>query len=43
MMISSIISNSQPRSVAVGDVNNDNQMDIVVANSGTNTIGIFLS
>ncbi|CAF2734521.1 unnamed protein product [Rotaria sp. Silwood2] len=43
MMVSSIISNSQPRSIAVGDVNNDNQMDIVVANSGTNTIGIFLS
>ncbi|CAF1186071.1 unnamed protein product [Rotaria sordida] len=43
MMESSIVSDSQPRSVAVGDVNNDNQIDIVVANSGSNTIGIFLS
>ncbi|CAF3165707.1 unnamed protein product [Rotaria sp. Silwood2] len=42
-MKSSIVSSSQPRSVAVGDFNNDHQMDIVVANSGTNTIGIFLS
>ena len=42
-MKSSLVSSSQPRSVAVGDVNNDHQMDIVVANSGTNTIGIFLS
>jgi hypothetical protein len=42
-MKSSIIYSSQPRSVAVGDINNDHQMDIIVANSGTNTIGIFLS
>ncbi|CAF0871599.1 unnamed protein product [Rotaria sordida] len=42
-MKSSIAFDSQPRSVAVGDFNNDHQMDIVVANSGTNTIGIFLS
>ncbi|CAF3938924.1 unnamed protein product [Rotaria sp. Silwood1] len=42
-MKSSIIYNSQPRSVAIGDFNNDNKIDIVVANSGTNTIGIFLS
>ncbi|CAF2520379.1 unnamed protein product [Rotaria sp. Silwood2] len=42
MMKSSIVSSSQPRSVAVSDFNNDYQMDIVVANSGTNTIGIFL-
>jgi hypothetical protein len=42
-MKSSLVSTSQPRCVAVGDVNNDHQMDIVVANSGTNTIGIFLS
>ncbi|CAF3577317.1 unnamed protein product [Rotaria sp. Silwood1] len=40
---SSIVSSSQPRSVAVGDFNNDNQIDIVVANSGTHTIGIFIS
>jgi hypothetical protein len=37
------MSSSQPRSVIIGDVNNDNQMDIIVANSGTNTIGIFIS
>ncbi|CAF2417401.1 unnamed protein product [Rotaria sp. Silwood2] len=42
-MESSIVSSSQPRSVAVGDFNNDHQMDIVVANSGRNTIGIFLA
>ena len=40
---SSIISGAQPRSVAVGDFDNDNQIDIVVANSGTNSIGIFYS
>jgi hypothetical protein len=40
---SSLVSSSQPRCVAVGDVNKDHQIDIVVANSGTNTIGIFLS
>ena len=34
--------NSQPRSVAVGDFNNDNQSVIVVVNTGTNTIGILL-
>ncbi|CAF3234253.1 unnamed protein product, partial [Rotaria sp. Silwood2] len=33
---------SSPRWVTVGDVNNDNHLDIVVANSGTNNIGIFL-
>ncbi len=42
-MKSSIILSSQPRSIAVGDVNNDHQMDIIVPNSGTNMIGIFLS
>jgi predicted Zn-dependent protease with MMP-like domain len=34
-------SNSNPYSVAVGDFNNDHQLDIVVANYGTHTIGIF--
>jgi predicted nucleotidyltransferase len=34
--------NSQPSSVAMGDFNNDNQLDIAVANSGTNNIGILL-
>jgi hypothetical protein len=29
--------------VAVGDFNNDSRLDIVVANSGTNNVGIFLS
>ena len=41
-MKSSIISSSQPRSVAVGDLNNDQHMDIVVANAGSDTIGIFV-
>jgi hypothetical protein len=43
MMKSSLITSSQPRSVAAADFNNDNNMDIIVANSGTNTIGIFIS
>ncbi|CAF1367328.1 unnamed protein product, partial [Adineta steineri] len=34
--------NSQPIAVTIGDFNNDKQLDIVVANSGTNNIGIFL-
>jgi predicted nucleotidyltransferase len=33
---------SQPRSFAIGDFNNDNRMDIGVANSGNHNIGIFL-
>jgi FG-GAP-like repeat len=33
---------SRPRSFANGDFNNDGHIDIVVANSGTNNIGIFL-
>ncbi|CAF1482117.1 unnamed protein product [Rotaria sp. Silwood1] len=33
--------NSQPKSVAVGDLNSDNQFDIVVANVGTDNLGIF--
>src|SRR5271163_969197 len=43
MMKSSLVSGSQPRSGAVADLNNDHQMDMVVANYGTNTIGIFIS
>ncbi|CAF3764261.1 unnamed protein product [Adineta steineri] len=35
--------NSQPNSVIIGDYNNDKQLDIVVANYGTNNIGIFFS
>jgi hypothetical protein len=35
-------SNSGPCSVAVGDLNNDRRLDIVVANYGTGTIGISL-
>ncbi|CAF3577720.1 unnamed protein product [Adineta steineri] len=35
--------NSHPNAVTIGDFNNDKQVDIVVANSGTNNIGIFLS
>ena len=42
-MKSSLISSSQPRFAVAGDLNSDQQMDIVVANFGTNTIGIFLS
>jgi hypothetical protein len=33
---------SQPRSFAIGDFNNDDRMDIAVANFGSHTIGIFL-
>ena len=42
-MNSSLIFSSHPRSIAVGDLNNDQYIDIVVANSGIDTIGIFLS
>jgi hypothetical protein len=35
-------SDSSPTSVAVGDFNNDNRLDIAVANSGTNNIGVLL-
>ena len=42
-MKSSLISNSQPRSIAVGDLNNDQQMDLIIANSGRNNIGIYFS
>jgi len=33
---------SQPISVAVGDANNDTQLDIVVANSDTHNVSILL-
>jgi hypothetical protein len=33
--------NSQPSSVAVGDFNNDHQLDIVIANFGAHNIGIL--
>ena len=33
---------SRPHSVAVADVNNDHQMDIVVANYGTDNVGVLL-
>jgi hypothetical protein len=35
-------SSTHPYSVALGDFNNDNRLDIVVANAGTNNIGILL-
>jgi hypothetical protein len=33
---------SYPCSVALGDFNNDNRLDIVVANSGTKNLGVFI-
>ncbi|CAF5084582.1 unnamed protein product, partial [Rotaria sp. Silwood1] len=33
---------SSPKSFVIGDFNNDNEMDIAVANSGINNVGIFL-
>ena len=33
---------SRPRSIAVGDFNNDTELDIAVVNYGTNNIGVFL-
>ncbi|CAF3884838.1 unnamed protein product [Rotaria sp. Silwood1] len=35
--------NSNPISIAIGDFNNDNNLDIVVANYGTGTVGVFLN
>ncbi|CAF2141030.1 unnamed protein product [Rotaria magnacalcarata] len=32
---------SLPRSVGINDLNNDTQLDIVIANAGTDTVGIF--
>ncbi|CAF3564904.1 unnamed protein product, partial [Rotaria sp. Silwood1] len=34
--------NSKPNAVAVGDFNNDNRLDIAVANYGTSKVGVFL-
>ena len=34
--------NSQPHSVVIGDVNNDRYMDIIVANYGTDNVGVLL-
>ncbi|CAM4809506.1 unnamed protein product [Rotaria magnacalcarata] len=33
--------NSHPYSIAIGYLNNDTQLDIVVANSGTNNVGVL--
>ncbi|CAF4054813.1 unnamed protein product [Rotaria sordida] len=33
---------SRPKSFAIGDFNNDGQIDVAMANSGTNNVGIFL-
>jgi hypothetical protein len=38
----SISPQSGPYSITVNDFNNDGQLDIAVANSGTNTVSIFL-
>jgi hypothetical protein len=42
-MNSSVPYDSLPRSLAVGDFNRDNKLDIVVANYGTDNIGILLN
>ena len=42
-MKSSLIVSSQPHSIALGDFDNDQRIDLVVANSGANSIGIFLA
>jgi hypothetical protein len=34
---------SHPFSVTFADFNNDNQVDIAVANSGTNSVGVLLN
>ena len=36
-------SGSSPSAVAIADVNGDNKLDIIVANEGSNNIGVFLS
>ena len=35
-------SSSHPQSIAIGDFNNDSLMDIVIANRGTDNVGVFL-
>jgi hypothetical protein len=42
VMIYSTGNASDPTGVAVGDFNNDNRLDIVVANSGTDSVGVLL-
>jgi hypothetical protein len=42
MTIFSTGDDSAPEAIAVGDFNNDHQLDIVVANYGTNNVGILL-
>ncbi|CAF1427744.1 unnamed protein product [Adineta ricciae] len=39
---SSITIDSYPRSIVVADFNNDGHLDMVVPNSGTNCIGVFM-
>lgn len=34
--------NSKPKSVTVGDLNHDNQLDVIVINEGSNNIGVLL-
>ena len=34
--------NSFPFQIAIGDVDNDTQLDLTVSNSGTNNVGVFL-
>ena len=41
-MIYSTGNGSYPYAVASGDFNNDNRLDLVIANEGTDSIGIFL-
>ena len=39
----SIGATAAPRGLTVADVNNDNQIDIVVASTGTNSVGVLLN
>ncbi len=36
------LTGSEPKSVAVGDLNNDTILDIAVGNYGSNSLGVFL-